>query len=263
MRARILTASLCLPLVFAVVLRAADRQFRAFVVAITVLSLFEYFRMAFSPWKKRWFGMAMGLAIAAALFSGHRSVLPLSLLGVLFGTLAFSLVTLVGVEIPFRDAGVTVLGSLYSGFLPPHFSLLRELDEGISWLLLVLVPVFVADSAALFVGKRWGATPLLPAVSPAKTVEGAAASTLAGVAAGVSLGAYLFPAMGVGEIALISVVVNLLAQSGDLAESFLKRNFGVKDSGAIFPGHGGVLDRTDSLMFPCAFVYYYCVLLRR
>jgi phosphatidate cytidylyltransferase len=260
--ARILTALVSLPFLLAIILGTTSLQFRAFIFAITVLSLFEYFRMALRTWQKRCFGIVLGLLIAAAVFFENPIFLSLSIAVVLLGTFGFFLFNFDSVESSGRDVCVTVLGVFYSGFLPPHLSLLRELSEGIYWLLFFLIPVFVADSAAFFVGRHWGKKPLHLLVSSAKTVEGALASLLAGAVTGTSVGAAMFPSRGLGEIVLVSVVVNLLAQVGDLAESLLKRSFQVKDSGGFFPGHGGVLDRTDSLLFPGAFVYYYCVLRR-
>lgn len=276
MKIRVVTALICLPPLFALILKATPGQFRVFVLIVTLLSLVEYFRMAFQTWEKRCFGIALGLFVAVAtLFENSISVwldisavdsLRFGIAALVFGAVGFVLLRLDTVESSVRDAAMMVLGVLYSGFLPPHFSLLRELDQGIPrWLLFVLVPVFVADSAAFFVGSRWGKSTLLAAVSPRKSLEGALASLVAGLVAGTGLGAVLFPfegIKGIEVIVLLSLAINLLAQMGDLTESLLKRGFHVKDSGSLFPGHGGILDRTDSLLFSGAFVYYYCIFRR-
>ena len=277
MKLRIATALICLPLLFVLMLKTTPGQFRVFVMLITALSLVEYFRLAFQTWGKRCFGIALGLLVAVTTLSGNPDIrwldtilgippvdfLRLGIAALVIGAIGFFLLRLVTVETSARDAAMMVLGALYSGFLPSHFSLIRELDRGMpSWLLFVLVPVFIADSAAFFVGSRWGKSPLLAAVSPRKSMEGALASLVAGLVAGTSLGAVLFPSEGIGRIVLLSLATNLLAQIGDLAESLFKRSFRAKDSGSLFPGHGGILDRTDSLLFPGAFVYYYCIFRR-
>jgi phosphatidate cytidylyltransferase len=112
---------------------------------------------------------------------------------------------------------------------------------------LALAPLWVGDSAAIFVGRAIGKHPLLPKVSPKKTVEGAAANLVGCILAAVGLGALL------GEPLALSAAAGLAAgvfgQAGDLFESYIKRRAGVKDSGTILPGHGGLLDRVDSLLF--------------
>jgi phosphatidate cytidylyltransferase len=100
-------------------------------------------------------------------------------------------------------------------------------------------------------------------VSPNKTVEGAVASTVASLTAGVVTGYFLLPAYSWFELAGIALVMSVLGQVGDLFESWIKRVFAVKDSGSILPGHGGLLDRLDSLIFPLVFITYYARFLPR
>jgi len=121
--------------------------------------------------------------------------------------------------------------------------------RGLAWTLIVIVAIWCGDAAAYLIGRRWGRTPLLPRISPKKTVEGAAAGAAAACLIAV-LGLWLFGMglpwpVGVG----FGLVLSLAGQVGDLAESCLKRQVGVKDSGALIPGHGGMLDRLDALLF--------------
>lgn len=127
-----------------------------------------------------------------------------------------------------------------------------ETPRGLAWLLIALLATWFGDTAAYMVGGRWGRRPLLPRVSPKKTVEGA----LGGLAGSALVGGIGVVVFGLGVPAALGAVVGLalgaIGQVGDLAESFLKREAGVKDSGAFIPGHGGVLDRIDALLFALA-----------
>lgn len=158
----------------------------------------------------------------------------------------------------------TLAGILYLGWVLGHFVSLRELDQGRGWVILVVFSVFACDTAAFLVGRAWGRRPLAPTVSPQKTWEGAVGGFIAAPAAAVILYA-LLDVKGLSlpgsyaQIVLIGCLVGIFAQAGDLVESLLKRRAGVKDSGGLMPGHGGVLDRIDSLVFTVAIVYYYVI----
>lgn len=162
-------------------------------------------------------------------------------------------------------AAGTLLGAAYLGGLGGTLAALRlaPLDLGGPWvMMLLLTTVMSADSAALFVGSAIGRHKMAPRISPGKTWEG-----LAGGLAGGILGALIvrqvgLPWLPLGHAALLAVVVAAAGTAGDLAESMLKRWAGVKDSGALFPGHGGMLDRLDSLLFGAPVLYYYLLYAR-
>ncbi len=151
------------------------------------------------------------------------------------------------------NAGVTVLGPLYVTLFAA-LDLLRRLPDGWQWTVVVVGSVWVADSAAYFGGRSLGRRPLAPAISPKKTWEGVWSGALGGLAAGVLLGVLL--GLPLGPAAAIGALGASVGLIGDLAESALKRAAGVKDSGTLLPGHGGVLDRFDATLFvaPVAYV---------
>jgi len=159
----------------------------------------------------------------------------------------------------------TLLGAAYLGALGGSIAALRVLppvELGAWRLLLLLAIVMGADTAAFFVGSAVGRHKLAPAISPGKTIEG-----LVGGLAGGMLGAVIVRWVGLRSLPLAHAVglglgVAALGTAGDLAESLLKRWAGVKDSGALFPGHGGMLDRLDSLLFAGPVLYYYFVQVR-
>jgi phosphatidate cytidylyltransferase len=151
---------------------------------------------------------------------------------------------------------LTLAGVLYVGVLGQHFVGVRLLPNGRDWVLLALFTTFATDTGAYAVGRLLGRHALAPRLSPGKTVEGAVGGLVAGAAAAPALNAAL--GLGVPSAAMLAlgVVAAVAAQLGDLSESLIKRAVGVKDMGAIVPGHGGVLDRLDSLLFVVPLVYY-------
>jgi phosphatidate cytidylyltransferase len=150
-----------------------------------------------------------------------------------------------------------IFGMVYIPLLTSHFILLRKLDSGIYWILLVLVIGIVGDTVAMYVGKSLGKRKLIELVSPGKTVEGTI-----GLIGGATLGAYLFGYFLISEVSVVHFLIlglvgSIIGQLGDLCESAIKRNYGRKDASSLLPGHGGLMDRMDSLIFIAPFVYYY------
>jgi phosphatidate cytidylyltransferase len=150
-----------------------------------------------------------------------------------------------------------LLGALWVGVLFPYFALLRNGRNGVSLVILMLLLVVASDSGAYFVGRSMGRIKLLPTVSPNKTLEGAFGGLASCIISGLILRPLFAPEVSMPSMALLAFGVGVLAQLGDLANSAYKRVAGVKDSGWIFPGHGGLLDRTCSLVFAVVLTYYY------
>ena len=141
-----------------------------------------------------------------------------------------------------------------------HFILIRQESDGVRWIFFILVLAFSGDIAAYYVGKGLGRRKLLPEVSPGKTVEGTIGLVAGSIIACVLFRQWFFPTLSVLHAVILGLVGSVTGQLGDLCESALKRTAGVKDSGTLLPGHGGILDRLDCLMFITPFVYYYRVL---
>jgi phosphatidate cytidylyltransferase len=162
------------------------------------------------------------------------------------------------------EATATMGGVVYTGFLLSHLLLLRNLgggrgwDQGLGWVALAFFCTWAADSFAYFAGRAFGRRKLAPKISPGKSVEG----FLGGLVGTVIVGAIWAPVIGQTWLlgAGVGLAVALIAPVGDLAESALKRYAGVKDSGKLLPGHGGVLDRFDSSLFVLPVVYYVVLL---
>lgn len=154
------------------------------------------------------------------------------------------------------DTSTTVFGAVYAGFTLSHLVLLRALDSGAELVVIVLASVWAMDVFAYLVGSAFGTHPLAPHISPKKSWEGFAAGTAGTVAAWVIGWFLIHSPLPLWYFALAGVVVSVAALLGDLAESRLKREMGVKDSGKLLPGHGGFLDRFDSLIVVSIVVYY-------
>jgi phosphatidate cytidylyltransferase len=154
---------------------------------------------------------------------------------------------------------VIVGGVLYVGWLGSYLVPLRQLDDDGQWVFLAVFAAFANDTGAYFVGTAIGRTPLARRISPSKTIEGSLGGLACGAAAVPLLSYALALDIDVAPLVPLAILVPVAAQLGDLAESLLKRSTGVKDAGVLVPGHGGVLDRLDSLLFVVPMVYYYAI----
>lgn len=153
----------------------------------------------------------------------------------------------------------TMAGILYVGWLLSYLVALRGLDDTGGWVFFALFTTFGSDIAAFFVGRALGRHHLAPYISPGKTWEGAVAGVFGAMIIGLVLVMLLNLPIGYGMTILLSLLVSIFGQLGDLVESLFKRNMGVKDSGKLLPGHGGFLDRIDSVIFSGIVVYYFVI----
>ena len=159
------------------------------------------------------------------------------------------------------DFAVTMTAILYLGWIGSYFFALRSLPQGLGWFILVMVPLWASDSAAYYIGSRYGKHKMTPRLSPKKSWEGYAASIVGGGFAGILVGIIL-NAVGWLDVTLLhSLIMGLLMGAvptlGDLGESMIKRQAGIKDSGNLIPGHGGAFDRIDSWLWAATVGYFY------
>lgn len=181
--------------------------------------------------------------------------------------LAFLSVIFKGRQPYIANVATTALGFLYLGWLPAHIIMIRQLDSintgfihfemnnGIIYLLMYFFSVLITDVGAYYFGKKFGKHKLCPVISPNKTIEGSLGGGLSAVIICLVIG--WFTNLNIIHTLMIAVLTTTFAQLGDLAESLIKRDAGVKDSGASIPGHGGFLDRTDGYIFAAPIVFYY------
>jgi phosphatidate cytidylyltransferase len=164
---------------------------------------------------------------------------------------------------PTANWALTVAGGIYLGTAGAHFILIRQLNNGQWWLLLALAGTWLADSGAYFIGRKFGVHKMTPALSPKKSWEGLAGGVAFGVICAALLAVVLSQVLNIylpwWAGAVLGLIGALIGVLGDLSISMIKREVGAKDSGHIIPGHGGVLDRLDSLLFTIVVSYYFIV----
>jgi len=237
----------------------------AFVLAILGTSAWEYWRMfqngGLCPSRSILIGGVLLLAVSRAWLGFTYSDLFLSaiiLVAMFVHTLAYER----GIECSASSFAVTLGGVLYLGWIGAYLLSLRNLPDGTWWALTVIPSAAFADSGAYLIGKRFGKHRFSPRVSPKKTWEGYLGGILFAMALTALLGALWHlraPAITLQAGLLIGVVLGILCPIGDLGESMLKRQFGLKDSSNLLPGHGGMFDRIDSWLWAGVIGYYLVV----
>ena len=257
---RILTAVVLIPAVVGLVLWGHAYLLAGVSVVIAELGLWEFFRLAEASGSR--VARAAGYAFAAAIvFAGIASASSVCVLGaiVFFLMLAMTWAMFSGRELArfLAEVSSTLLGIVYVAVPLSLLVWVCLRPGGRALALFALVLVWTGDTMAFFVGSNWGKNKLAPHISPGKTWEGTIASFASAVGVGLLYARFFSSGIGYGEAALLSATVNVAAQIGDLAESALKRGAGVKDSSSLIPGHGGVLDRIDALLFAIPVLWYY------
>jgi phosphatidate cytidylyltransferase len=258
LRTRILTAAVLLPAVLAAVVFSPNWFFTLFIAVLGVFGLYEIAAMTrtMKLVALPLYAVVGGVPLFGLLYGGDAGwVVPTIVIVAM-------LVLIARIAAAGRDGAPSVpalafTGAAYVGVLFPYFAMLRNQPHGVNWVIAVVLLAVASDTGAYFVGRQFGRRKLAEKVSPNKTVEGAVGGMIATVVAGVILSPLFAPTWHVGAMIFFSAMISLLAQLGDLACSALKRAAGVKDSGWIFPGHGGLLDRTCSLVFAMVFTYYW------
>ncbi len=287
---RVATAAVLIPIVLLLVLRAPVPLLAAVVAAIAVLTLREYITLVrhynVEPFRAPLYVVTILAFAALALQTGSDYLVATSQmlfgLGLAVVAVAFLFLALAMRREPlatgFPAAAAATFGFLYIAAPLAMLVQLRQQGSGAFLILYVLIVVWMGDTVAYYTGRALGRHKLAPRISPGKTWEGTLGSFLGAIVCGtlvfaysrqissglISIGlltraqAYLPPQIPpLWHFAALSAVINVAAQIGDLAESLIKRGAGVKDSGAILPGHGGMLDRIDALLFAAPVLWYY------
>ena len=275
LRQRVISSLCAIPLVVAAVW--FDKPLPWFAVFVSIwgiLAILEFYRLvaASKVAPLTYFGL-----IWTPLFILSRNSVLLSILEPYFNlnllmpflltsTVIISLIWLLlrpHKENAFAAWAWTIAGITYLGWLLGYLVALRDLNGGRNWVFFALFVTFASDSTAFFVGRTWGRHHLAPRISPAKTWEGAIGGILGSIIFSLF---FILPTplslpLNYGQAMFLGLLVSIMGQLGDLVKSLFKRNMGVKDSGKLLPGHGGVLDRTDSVIFAGVVVYYYALLI--
>lgn len=259
---RVATAVVGLPVVGFFVFWQDSRGFLAICLVASVLSLIEYtgLTMQGRPRSER----AGVVLIGTGLFLGLALRPAMALAWLLAGVLATGLLLLPrAVDLPaaWNRLAAAGFGVFYVGGLLAALPLLHG-GVGSGWVALVIVVTFANDTGAYFAGRAFGKHKLAPAISPGKTVEGAVGGLAASLIVTFVAHAFFMPTLTVQDCLMIGIPAAIVGPVGDLVESLLKRSAGAKDSGRLLPGHGGILDRIDALLFVGAYVCLYATQLR-
>jgi phosphatidate cytidylyltransferase len=262
LRTRVLSAAVLIPLVAGLVY-AGGWILTAALWIVAVRAAYELFHLLQGAGYRPSLA-ASALVMAAFLVVARFPDLHLTGLALtvaVIGTLTWQLLRPPEGQ-PTQSWALTLGAALWLGWLIAHFSLLRDLSPafglglGTRWLVLMFLVTWINDTAAYFVGKAFGKHPCAPYLSPKKTWEGTAGGWIGGLAATALLGYWLVDLPWLHGLALGALVATV-APFGDLAKSMVKRQMGVKDFSALIPGHGGMFDRIDSLLFVAPVIYYY------
>jgi phosphatidate cytidylyltransferase len=261
---RIVSAAILLPIAILAVIYATPLFYLAGVGVIGTICMYEYFGLIRNMGIKAQplFGYA---AFWILLIAFRQNKFPL-IVPIILVFLGIFLSAMWRYHLPIRERALALMAELlgifyFSLFLYPAIPIRFDFGNtpGMHWTLILLATIWANDSAALAVGKTLGKTRFAAMLSPKKTNEGALGGLIAGVVVAVALRQFLFSDLPLAHVIVVSILVGIFGQLGDLAESMLKRAAEIKDSSQLIPGHGGALDRMDSLLF--AFPVLYCYLI--
>lgn len=264
---RVLTALVLIPLTLALVIKGPYWLITPVVALVAELALWEYLTLADSSSART---QRIPALIAVAVLFYFTFYRP-ELIAPLIGAITLALLITAAFRSPLNrvlaDAAFSLFGILYIGLSLTTLPLLSQQDNGASLIIFLLFVVWAGDTTALYIGRTWGRRKLAPKLSPGKSWEGSFAS-MAGSLLITGLLYWLalyLQAHGITTLSypgsvlrwlILAIIVNIAAQVGDLVESAIKRGAGVKDSGTLLPGHGGVLDRIDALLLAAPVLWY-------
>jgi len=266
-KTRLLSAVVLIALLLAILFFTPVWVFSLLVCALTFMVMYELTKV---------FGLSAKPTICVANFLFASGFMALGFLnneltgklifplGILYIMTLTSLSVLNNKKVKFTDVCSSVFLVVYSVAFLMHLTLIRRLDNGVALLFMALIGAYVTDTGAYFTGLAIGKHKLIPSVSPNKTIEGSVGGMLAAVAGFVIYGVImqnLGHSVNYLYLIILALICSVISQFGDLAASVMKRSFEVKDFGNLIPGHGGMVDRVDSLMFVAPVVYYFITFL--
>lgn len=262
LRRRILTGVVGIPFLIAIIW-FGEPWFTLLIAVMAVFGIWEFYKLANLSKVQPiiYFGMVWALLLVLSPHCPSRYAIPV----LISSAIVISLIWLLfrsSKEQGFSNWAWTMAGILYVGWMLSYWVALRDIEAGKELVFWAMFTTFANDTSAFFIGRALGRHRLAPSISPGKTWEGAIGGILASIVASLILSVIFHLPFNYWQIALLGLVIAIFAQLGDLVESLLKRNTGVKDAGKLVPGHGGILDRIDSLIFTGVIVYY-CVILTR
>lgn len=258
---RLIVAIILIPIGVALI-KLGDWPFTIFISLLLGIAAWEFcalfIRAGYAPATPLVVAGVVALTVCRYIFGFNHQDLILTII-VLAGMSYHLIAYEKGLDSSALDFVITLGGVVYLGILGSHLISLRLLPDGLWWFMLVMPVTWLADSGAFFIGSSYGKHKLAPRLSPKKTWEGYIGGVLVGILSGIIfslLWGLVSPEMTVVRGIIIGIVISVFPTLGDLGESMLKRQIGVKDSSNLLPGHGGLLDRMDSWIWAAAIGYY-------
>lgn len=264
---RIISAAIGVPAIFVVVNYGTFLHFFILVSIVLIVGLIEFYGMMMRggrPCFKEW-GIICGWLISLSIFlgefektaSGERLIVYLTITMIIISVMIYRLFPMDGFKLTIEGLSNTLFGILYVGWLMSHLILLRGVHDGKILIFYVLIVTWVGDTTSLYVGTALGKHRLAPSISPNKTIEGAIGGLAGSLLSGFLAKLWFFERLSILDCIITSLLCGIIGQVGDLCESAIKRDLNEKDAGNIIPGHGGILDRMDGILFSAPALYYY------
>lgn len=253
---RLVIAVILLPLFYVYIMFLPPKYFLFMAVFFSTIALAEFYTMFKIGGLIKYSGILWGAVLLAVFFAKSDFFI---------NTLLLSVLTIIGIRLFIKrdphsslfDISLIIMGLLYIPcLLTFQFNLLRT---GPAWVVLLYTAVWASDSMAYYVGKGIGKRKLYKEISPNKTVAGAVGAVFGGILGAILIKTTILPQVSISQAVLIGSLVGIATVIGDLSESMFKRDAGVKDSGSIVPGHGGVLDKLDGATFAGPVLYWVCI----
>lgn len=243
---RLLVAAILLPILYLYIMYLSPAYFILLLIIISGIALSEFYAMYHVTGILRYSGVFLGILILCTFYFSR---------GFLFNVIILSVLALAAMRLFFKkdpksslyDTSIPVFGLLYIPGLLTFQAYIR--DAGPEWIILLYATVWAADSMAYYIGTFLGKKKLYVEISPNKTVAGAAGSLIGGLLGVIIMKYTLIPVLTVSSVFIIGIMIGAISVIGDLVESMFKRDAGVKDSGIIIPGHGGILDKLDGVLY--------------
>lgn len=256
---RLVVASILLPILYFYIMYLSPIYFIFLLIIMSVIALSEFYAMYHVTGALRYSGIFFGILILCTFYFSR---------GFLFNIIIFSVLVLAVMRLLLKrdprsalhDTSIPVFGLLYIPGLLTFQAYIR--DAGPEWIILLYATVWAADSMAYYIGTFLGKKKLYVDVSPNKTVAGAAGSLIGGVLGVIIMKYTLIPALTVSSVCIIGIIIGAISVIGDLVESMFKRDAGVKDSGIIIPGHGGILDKLDGVLYAGPVLFWIIIAFR-
>ncbi|HFQ80476.1 MAG TPA: CDP-archaeol synthase [Desulfobacterales bacterium] len=257
MKNRIITGVTFGALWLLVLLLGSFKFFWFMILVIACMALYEFFTIALpNSTSQRPAFLILALLPIIGVFNGQAGQMQAAFMLALFLSTALVLIIYSDQVNDFTELAKIISGITLISLTAAHLVLLMSAASGRQWLILLTLITTASDTGAYFTGTLLGRHKLCPAISPGKTWEGLAGGLIAAVIVTIIAAPFIFPDSSILKLILVSLLLSIIGVGGDMTESIFKRSHKVKDSGAVLPGHGGILDRVDSILAAAPVLYY-------